>query len=62
VDEMHHPEKYAVAKEQRQEIFPLAAAKSSQNLEMKIWVVMNYKKHEIPEEEYLEGYNSWNLD
>eukprot|EP01103_Thecamoeba_quadrilineata_P021404 TRINITY_DN9831_c0_g1_i1.p1 TRINITY_DN9831_c0_g1~~TRINITY_DN9831_c0_g1_i1.p1 ORF type:complete len:1007 (-),score=223.26 TRINITY_DN9831_c0_g1_i1:67-2865(-) len=49
VDEMHHPEKYAIAKEELVQVIPHAG---EENGILKMWYIEDFKKHELPEEEY----------
>lgn len=50
VDEMHHPEKYAIAKEELREVIPVAGPEETGRL--RIWYVKEFEKHPLPEEEY----------
>eukprot|EP01102_Stenamoeba_stenopodia_P006568 TRINITY_DN1810_c1_g1_i1.p1 TRINITY_DN1810_c1_g1~~TRINITY_DN1810_c1_g1_i1.p1 ORF type:complete len:998 (+),score=322.48 TRINITY_DN1810_c1_g1_i1:204-3197(+) len=50
VDEMHHPERYAIAKEELKEFIPSASPEESGTL--KIWYIKDFEKQELPQEEY----------
>lgn len=52
IDEMHHPEKYAIAKEEDvvERVIPMK--NSEEEGELKIWFVRENDKHELPLDEY----------
>eukprot|EP01126_Amoeba_proteus_P015109 TRINITY_DN1671_c0_g1_i1.p1 TRINITY_DN1671_c0_g1~~TRINITY_DN1671_c0_g1_i1.p1 ORF type:complete len:730 (-),score=131.86 TRINITY_DN1671_c0_g1_i1:633-2822(-) len=52
VDQMHHPEKYLIAREQQRNLVPKSDIEHVREREFSIWYINENEKYELPQEEY----------